>query len=232
MAYPDVVLADSPRLYWRMGEASGLPQDTSGNALHATTTSGSPDYSQAGAIVGDANTAIAFDGSGPDYFQRTDNALLDLADVFTLECWVKLTALDSGSTAHGLISKQTGAYYMRILSADGKLQLLRSETTLMVSSTVGIADTTTFHHCVGTKTGATTKLYIDGVDRTGTVTNDTCANNALALFVGAEVGGAEPAKATIDEVAVYPTALSAARVLAHYDSGMATAGTVVAWLTA
>jgi hypothetical protein len=36
MSYVDEVLADSPRAFYRLNEASGLPQDSSGNGLHMT----------------------------------------------------------------------------------------------------------------------------------------------------------------------------------------------------
>ncbi len=61
------------------------------------------------------------------------------------------------------------------------------------------------------------KLYLDGVDVTGTVTNATVANTADSIDIGSRrSASSECGNASIDEVAVYPTALSSVRVAAHY----------------
>jgi len=74
-------------------------------------------------------------------------------------------------------------------------------------------------HIVATKSGSTVKQYQNGVDVTGTVTNATMTNTALDLGVGAgdvstAANGFLPGR--IAYAAAYPTALSAARVTAHY----------------
>jgi hypothetical protein len=94
---------------------------------------------------------------------------------------------------------------------------------VVATSTTTVADTTTWHHVVATKTAATaTKLYIDGVDRTGTVSNSTLGNSSNALIIGAKAGTSEFLGAAIDEFAVYSTALSVATVLDHYKAGAGT----------
>lgn len=212
--YADEVLSDLPAAYWRMNDPLSFPNDWSGNAHHVTSIAGSPAYSIASAIPSDAtDTAISLPAFG-DSFSVPDHADLDLGDVFTIEGWVKRTVNDAN--AHALVSKQTGAYYLRI-ATDDTLNLLRSATTDICHSTVTITDTTNWHHVVATKSGSTVHLYIDGVDVTGSVTNDTCANNASALLIGNDASGGENFGAIVlDEIAVYPTALTAARVRAHY----------------
>jgi hypothetical protein len=85
-----------------------------------------------------------------------------------------------------------------------------------VSSTVALA-LNQWSHVVVTKSGATVKLYINAVDSTGAVVNATLADTTSALNIGRDVAfPAQYFNGRIDEVAVYPTALSAARVAAHY----------------
>jgi hypothetical protein len=72
---------------------------------------------------------------------------------------------------------------------------------------------------VATKSGADVHVYIDGVDRTAAGTNTTLTANATALNIGRATTGSAYASGDIDEVAIYPTALTPARVLAHYQAG-------------
>lgn len=228
MSYSSEVLADSPRGYWKMNEGSGNVQDSSGLAHHADQvvgTAGNLTYGVTGPITGD--TAIRFGGSVG--FSVPDHADLDLADVWTIEGWINLNATTG---TYGIISKQAGAYYARRLST-GEIDLLASQTAQIVQSTVTITDTTTWHHVVCTKNGATCKIYIDGVDRTGTVTNTTTVNNANNLLLGTDATDASSESITGDmaHLAVYSTALSQARVTAHYNASVATTASV-AWLSA
>lgn len=212
MSYSTEVLADTPGAYFRMHEASGLIQDSSGNANHAVGTHGAASftYSQAGGIPSDAsNNSILFNASA---FGTNDHATLDLADIFTLEAWVKLngSGLDGG-----IVSKQNNAYYMRIVA--DKLEVLKSNAVLMSTSTSTIP-TSGWHHLVATKSGATVKLYIDNVDVTGTVTNATCIDGSSGLQIGSDLTTTEYFDHYLDEVAVYPTALSIARIAAHFNA--------------
>jgi hypothetical protein len=85
VSYSSEVLADSPRGYWRMNEASGNPQDSSGNGLHMDTTTGTPIYSQTGAITSDSTaTAIRLDIASSESFTASDNALLHYGDTFSI----------------------------------------------------------------------------------------------------------------------------------------------------
>ncbi|NOX55975.1 MAG: tandem-95 repeat protein, partial [Planctomycetes bacterium] len=62
-SYSEIVLADGPLAYWRLGESSGPPfVDATGNGRNLTSVSGNPEYGQPGAIMGDPDTAIRFDG--------------------------------------------------------------------------------------------------------------------------------------------------------------------------
>src|SRR5262249_32660244 len=61
--YSAAVLGDNPAAYWRLGESAGpTPLHPSRNGRNATYN-GIVLYGVAGAIVGDPNTAVQFDGS-------------------------------------------------------------------------------------------------------------------------------------------------------------------------
>lgn len=210
--YPAVVLEDAPSAYYRMGEASGNIQDSSGNALHGSVVGPTPVYAQPGALAG-SDTAILLAGGA--YFDVPDDPLLDPGDVFTLEAWVIRGAAGALQT---IFSKGANGYAFGFTSTN-TLRLFKDYVSVIAASTITISADGLYHHVVATKSGATVKIYIDGVDVTGGVTNSTITATALALRIGRRTGGEESMNGTLDELAIYPTALSAARVLAHYAAG-------------
>jgi hypothetical protein len=230
-AYSEAVLADSPSFYARLGETSGTAAaDAVGGA--AGTYTGGFTLGQPGLLPADDDEAVALNGSS-GYVTVADRAALDLADTFTLECWVSLTQYQDGSpNPVAFIDKGANAYILRISNAvDGTFILRRNGVATLVTSTARIPLRTACH-VVATKSGSTVKLYLNGADVTGTVTNATMTDNALPLGIGAaDIASAANGflGGTIDEVALYPSALSTARVQAHYLIGvrartLATAG--------
>lgn len=216
MSYSSEVLIDSPAGYWRMSEGSGQPQDSSGNGNHTDFTSGTPEYSQVGALLSDSgNTGIKLVSAGTEeWFRGPYSASLDVGDVFTIEAWVKrsLTGILEQTIYNKFVG--SGSLYVR---NDG-IMLASDSIAIIVQSTVTITDTTTWHHVACTKNGATSKLYIDGEDVTGTVTDATCTSPVSTFWIGSEHAANSPFDGSLDEVAVYPTALSAARILVHYNA--------------
>lgn len=221
MSYASEVLADSPRAWYRMTEASGLIQDSSGNANHATSSSGTAGYAQTSPITSEpADKAINFVG---DYFDVPDHATLDVGDVFTVEAWVKRNATTSEGELR-IMSKGTGGYDFFLTSdLNGRPVLNIGGTSQVVSGAdpASRIEDTNWHHVVITKSGATCKVYKDGTDVTGTVAGGTITDTATALRVGAWTGGGLTFNGLLDEVALYPTALSAVRVSAHYAAATA-----------
>jgi Concanavalin A-like lectin/glucanases superfamily len=224
MTYQSTVLSDAPNGYWRLGEPSGAQAiDSSGNGLTGTYianfTLGQPSLIP---IADPTNTAVAFIENGTG-MAVPNNALLNIGDVVTLEAWIKLSALPSVQSC--IIGKGANAYIMRI-NGTGHLEFLASNNALLAQGTPVFA-TGAIHHCVCTKNGAAIHTYVDGVDVSSSVANTTLANNAQSLSIGGPDSGANAGfPGVIDEPAVYPTALSAARVLAHYTAGITAVATV------
>ena len=207
--YADEVIADAPVGYWRMGEAAGTwLVDGSGHGRWGTYTGSGVTYGATGAVTGD--TAVTLDGSA-GYASVADAAYLDVGDTFTLEVWAKRAG--AGAFFEVLTVKGANAFVLYV--NNDRVVLGQSGVGNIVTSTTTITDTN-WHHVVATKTGATSKLYVDGADVTGTVTNLTCANTATALLIGANVDLGNTFHGSLDEFALYSTALSATRVTAHY----------------
>lgn len=211
-AYSSAILA-TPGLaaYWRLGESSGTTAIDEIGGHHGLIWNGVV-LGASGATL-DGNSAFTFDGADDHVSGVTSTSELDMGDVVTIECWVKPGPAGTGG---GLVSKGSGAYYLR-LDGSHYLNFLRSQVADMVHSTVPVPDG--WHHVVATKDGATLKLYIDGVDVTGTATNSTMTDAAQYWAIGAErFGGGitSPFTGSLDEMAIYNRALTPVEVTTHF----------------
>lgn len=204
--YRGVVLADGPVGYWRLGELSGSIAADALGFSPGTATAGARLGAVAGAVAGDGGAS--FDGK-TSQVSVPDAARLRTGDVFSLEVWVRPSKL---AITHAILSK--GASYLLYLDQN-KVVLRQPNVGTIVSSTASIADTALWHHVVVTKAHSAAKVYLDGVDVSGSVSQHTVTDGNGALAVGS---GASRFTGGLDEVAVYGKALSAADVARHYAS--------------
>jgi hypothetical protein len=232
--YRSTILA-TPNLvgYWRLAEPSGAAaaDETGVNpaAYHGTVTRG-----VAGATP-DGNAGIRLDGNAANYVMTLGALLgdfvdrprpvpalgnLDVGDVVTLEAWVNLNGSRPGGGGRGILSKGSGAFYMRMDGASGALQFLKSQQANIVTSTANVP-VSGWHHVVATKSGAAVHLYLDKADVTGAVSNATLASSGQPVTIGGDTFGAgvsEPWLGSLDEAAIYARALTPAEVKAHWDA--------------
>lgn len=229
-SYQATVLADGAQSLWPHGEASGtVATDVGPAASNGTYTNTTGITYGVSAPIGiQPTTAINYEPLvNNGYMSAPAVALNSPVDVFTLEIWLLRHSTGfSGSpfsARHGTVGA-TGAPAITF-TAGNVFQIGGGGGAFVIAgSTITIADTTTWHHIVWTKNGATNVLYIDGVNRTGTVTNQTfTAFTAGALWVVNGDGGsalpAQVADVSVSMPAVYTAALSAAKVLNHYQIG-------------
>jgi sugar lactone lactonase YvrE len=213
--YPATVQADGPVGYWRFGEPSGtIAHDETGNHNDGTYLN-NPLLGVAGALTGDTNTAVRMDGVN-DYVRVLDSNSLDVGNTFTLEGWVKRT---SATKAADLLVK---GFQLTLMSAANGNQLwLRKPNVSTVARTAGgVPADGAYHHIAVTKSGSgagAVKFYVDGV---AVSTVDVAPAQVIQNTAGSmSFSGAGSAAADFDEFAIYPTALSAARIAAHYAAG-------------
>lgn len=214
-SYSSLVLGEAGLVgYWRLGEASGTSAcDAKGQdagTYQPGTTLGRP-----GAIAGDSDTAVAFNGvSGAVTAPST--AALAVGDRFTAEAWVRRGALSTSDT-QVIVSKQVGTWVL-FISQSNQIVLRRSTVADVATSVTSITDTTTWHHVVATKDGPAVHLYLDGRDVTGPVTDQTMADNTEDLAIGRSVNSSFY-NGVLDEVAVYNVPLTATQVSNHFAAG-------------
>lgn len=225
-AYEDAVLADNATLCLPMDEASGNLTDIVG--AKTATANGTPTYSVTGPVTG--KTAIQLTAAG-DYFTVADHADLDLGDgPFSIEVWFARDA--DTATFQGILNKGVNGYAVAIdaAGAAGFTDLLiggKRDVSIEVFSDSTIPTDSTWHHYVWTRDGgAADLLYVDGVEAgfdnaSGQAVEDT----ASVLEIGRETVSYRCA-GRIAYIALYKTALSAGRVLVHYNAATAVDGAV------
>jgi hypothetical protein len=233
-AYATAVLADAPMAYWRLDEAAGtMMNDASGHG-HAGTYTGAVGHSQAGALVGDTDTATGFDG-----VSAAANAPLDLSSTsrITLEFWLKWAsyanddrlAMELGApyqaTAGVLVDPNSGSF-------PGKVEVSLGDGTGGAAATTTIARPSAgvWHYYALVLDHATGSItpYVDGAAAPAAVlrqTPQTGSFSSTTLNLMSREGRALFGVGTMDDVAVYPTALSAAQIARHYASGTTTSAT-------
>ena len=230
--YADKVLADGAVAYWRLGEPSG----TTANSLvgnYPGTISGGVTLGQAGALA-DGNTAMKFNGgSFPNDRITVPSGAYDAvgAGSFTQEAWFKTTTatgrtylVDSGgSSTNGwvLLLEDTTKIYFWLASGSSIYPLFPGLPAF---------NNDQWHHVVVTVTrGASDvlRLYLDGVSYSQTLTQTGNNYSGGILSIGSQRDGPTSSRCLIDEVAIYPTALTAPQIAAHY--ALRTATGMPAW---
>jgi hypothetical protein len=224
-SYPLLVKQDLPSFYWRLGEASGsIAADATGNNRVGIYRSGTTKR-QAGIPRGEGDTAVRFDGSGGNVYSwfRSTNP-----QTFSVEAWFKTTTTRGGKLV-GYGNRQTGSSnnYDRHIYMTNAGRLVfgvyngRTETV----TSPGSYNDGNWHHVVATLGATGMVLYVDGAP-VGANPNTGAENYDGYWRVGGDNLNGWPTRptsnyfaGTIDEVAVYGTALSAAQVALHGPVG-------------
>lgn len=224
-AYTQRVLGDNAGQYWRLAEPSGsVALDSAGftDSTIASVTRGS-----AGAIFGDTNAATTFAGTAGSTMSTPTP--VPGPNTFSLEAWFNTTTTSGGKIigfGNQVLTDSTS--YDRQIYMDNAGHLIFGVNN---GSARTINSTATFnngqwHHAVATLGSGGIALYVDGVR----VANRADVVSAQAFMGYWRVGGdnlngwaSKPTSnyfaGTIDEVAVYPSALSAQAVAQHYQLG-------------
>lgn len=217
MAYRDVVLADSPVWYARLGEPSGTTAADEVAAFDGTYAN-TPTLAVAGAIRRDANTAATFAAASSEYVSIPDDARFDFGTGdWSLEVWAKLAS--AGATLKWLMSKKD--QFNLYIDGTGHLGLDNFAGTWTYSSTATVNGDTGWHHYVATRSGSTFALYRDGFAVAASASGSVnLAANAAEVRIGIESDdGFGPWDGSLDEPAIYDHALTATQVRDHFLAG-------------
>lgn len=235
--YEAAQAAQKPLLWYRYSETA-VPQVNTGTAANLGSTGAAATatakryaaFQQAGALAGDtANKAVGL---------KTSNQFIDIpynaglnSPSFTAELWVKAPPTNNGRI-DPLINRGPAAgdgFLFFGWNGVTKWQFRTYNGTLrnQINSDVDIVPGA-WAHLVGTYDAATgtQRFYVNGVQQgTGlAAANGYTPNSTLPMRLAGfpndngDVGGGNFAGGAIDEVAIYPSALSSAEVLAHFQN--------------
>lgn len=174
------------------------------------TYTGNVTLNQAGAPNTGGQAAL-FDGTN-GYVDVPDSAELDFGDSFSIETWFKLRAA-TPSGDQMIAWKGINGYLLYITG--GKLTLRKGGVGNIVQATTNSGIDNQWHHVVATKSGSSAKIFLDGVDVSGAVTNQTIQDTTAPFRIGGDNSGTW-FNGWLDEVALYPGALTAGEVSQLY----------------
>ena len=219
VSYSTTVLGDGPTSYWRLGERSGKTlADAAGT--NPGTANGGLTLGIAGALAGDPDTAVGL-GSSSAYVSVPNAANLDFGGDFSVEAWAKPNVINGIGRAVVHKGAKTGGnsswqYRLSVTSANQWRGTVFVGNSAITVTAPGSA-TTAWTHLVMTKAGTTLRLYVNGVQVASATVNGTVNTSTGILAIGRTGSSStDYFDGAVDEVAVYPAALSASRVAAHF----------------
>ncbi len=211
--YRDEVLADSPRAYWRLGESSGTTAASQTGTGGGTYLGGST-LNQAGALSGDPNTAAQFNGVGGNV-RIPNSSALNPTTALSLEAWVKPDALPTASAS---ILRKGAPMLLRLTPSGGvTFRLTKGGAVNEVSTGGALIAPAQWSHIVSTWDGATMKVYINATLRASASLAGPIDSGTDSFHLASSYGSYDFFAGAIDEAALYPAALTQARVQAHYN---------------
>ncbi|GII99195.1 PKD domain-containing protein [Sediminihabitans luteus] len=223
-AYGQAVFGLDPSLYWRLDDTSGSTASDSGPDDNDGTYFGNVVKGQAGALSGANGKSVRFAPNNQTQGAWAATASATTApSVYSLETWFKSTStrggklVGFGSSRSSLSSSYDRHLYM---TTGGILKFGTYAGQEQVLATSSPMNDGAWHHVVATQGPSGMALYVDGALQGS---NDKSAAEASTGYwrIGGDRGweGDNYWAGTLDEVAVYPTILTAAQVADHAALG-------------
>ncbi|MGY2085163.1 LamG-like jellyroll fold domain-containing protein, partial [Blastococcus sp. SYSU DS0539] len=219
--YSQLVANDGADGHWPLGETAGSTAydraGSQGMGINWGVTKG-----RAGAIAEDTDGAFAFNGTWTGF--TATNTAAPSPKEFSVEAWFNTTTtaggkiVGFGNSRIGLSTRYDRHLYM---DTAGRLHFGVWNSGQRVLSTTGALNDGRWHHVVGTLSSAGMAFYVDG-ELVGTRPAVTVADAYTGYW---RVGGDSPWSGRawfdgrVDEVAVYPQAITARQVATHTTAG-------------
>src|SRR2546427_9891228 len=215
--YRASVLADHPVAYWRLNEATGAVMVAASGNGNDGAYAGAVTLGQPGALASDGGTAVGF-GPGGGAASVASTPSLQVNPV-TIEIWInKRAEMEYGA----YVSKNfapgsgSGTGWFQLLNDhhSGRIafRVTEDNPTLVSSKILGLH---TWYYVVATYDGTTAKLFIDGKLDSSIAFAAIAKQTTDPLYIGRRADGLFT-NAVLDEIAIYPTALSSDRIAAHW----------------
>ncbi len=231
--YPSTVVADGPSGYWRFNDATVVtPIPLMATNLGTVGAPANGNYS--GGVVRGVPGALA--GSTASYFtggswvQAPNSAALNPNPPFSIEFWIKpnpvagaltcpLSSTDfTPSPRLGWLFYTDAGYSGGYVSYGYYFRAYSTAGTIAVASPAGLL-TTNWTHVAGVVDGVHLLLYVNGqLVGSSAWSGAFTPNTAQSIGIGTRYDAGFPQDGSMNEVAIYGSALSATDVKAHYDA--------------
>lgn len=235
--YASEILGYDPVAYWPLNENAVVPgADLAKNSgsLGAKVDGyylGTATHPIPGALAGSGDTAVSFDATASSVVSVPYASEMNPNGAFTVEAWLSPGAgLAAGGLTCALSSGQFGSPrsgWLIYQSDTGWVLRFYNQNALNTSLNItAVAPNNTppevgaWYHIVAVYDGTTAKVYLNGVERVSGTPTGYVPSAGGKLFIGGRADSSFWWNGSADEVAIYPTALSASTVQAHYENGL------------
>jgi hypothetical protein len=221
--YKEQVLADNPLGYWRLDETSGTTATNLGSLGAAAdgTYTGGVTQNVNGAVVG--NQAASFDGSD-DYVLLP--GVWGGTSAGTIEGWVNSNSA-AGDTFRAIVSSTTFnfGHFQLYSGAGGSTGFYGGG----FPTAPPVPPVNTWHHLALVADNAGTTVYVDGAvfSTAGGISSVITPSADGEVAIARGFSGGRLFSGGLDEIAIYSTALSQARIQAHIASAVPEPGSLV-----
>ncbi|RYD37389.1 MAG: LamG domain-containing protein, partial [Verrucomicrobiaceae bacterium] len=236
-AYPDEILADKPLGYWRLGETGTAPEILPVANLGSAGAEAAGAYTnfvltgQPGALAAGGNTAAKFTGTGHVNIPWVES--INPSGPFTVEAWINTAGpitdfFSPLSSINFSEASRAGWQIYQTPTNQWEFRVGNDQAAAYVATATGGTVTPgTWTHLAAVYDGANIILYINGVAvDTKPLTGPFSPNTATPLGIAARIlptGVDRYLASTMDEVAIYPSALSAAVIASHTANALSAA---------
>jgi PKD repeat protein len=238
-AYATRILGDGATNYWPLSDAPGSSRAADG-AGYADLTVAGVTFGAGGPVNGTSAASLpggeVTSGTGlnqtttPNDTAGTIGMIEPSSAAFSTEAWFKTSSTAGGEILGlGLYNASDSAAVDKVIYLDSSGHLhfgVQNNATRQTIDSTGTYNDNTWHLATATYSGTTARLYVDGEQvASGTDMPDNITFPGFWRVGGDQLLGWTSApssyylKASIGQAAVYPSALSAATVAAHYTAG-------------
>jgi len=159
------------------------------------------------------NFSMEFDGT--NYIDIGNDSSLNITSTITLSAWVKPTTNITSQNFPMFIAKGINSDYMLFANSGTGTARMRLGASYLIDS-ISTISTNVWTHIVGTYDGSNLKIYLNGssdntVPQSGAIPSTSGSLQIAAANTGNKFNG------SIDEVAIWNTALTATQVQSIYD---------------
>ena len=207
-----------------VGKTTGTVADSStGGANPGTLTN----FLSPNGVVssGKFSTALSFDGAN-DYVSVVDSSSFSwTSSGMTVEAWVN-SANATSVDKRTIVVKSSGAgsyEFMFDIETDGRVRMMVGINGTSIANPAYSSSSITsgaWNHIAGTYDGSNVVAYLNGTPGSPTAKTGTVYNGTGDINIGRYPGG-RYFDGSIDEAAVYNTALTQAQITDHYRRGIA-----------